>query len=98
MKVDEIIIVVDHFNGKWFELTKDEERLPFEYVYASHWQGIKFFDDIIWDDEDYDVEYKNNEALEGFFDTDPEPEYETIYECIERRVNAFTDLIRNFKL
>jgi hypothetical protein len=79
--------VVDFLNEEWYDQTKDDECLPFELIYFTHCMGIKFMDQLMWDDQDYDREY-----------IDDNDTYEPILTCVIRRTNKFLTLLRGFSL
>lgn len=89
------IEAVDELNRLYYDFTKDEERLPFTFVYASYWMGIKYFDDVVWDDTDNDVNTKEIEDADGNHIGE---ERESILDCVTRRVKDIHKIIRKFKI
>ena len=86
---------VEVLNTLYYEQTKDEERLPFSFVYTNFWKGIKYFDETVWDDCDYDTDTKDILDKE---DNYIGQEVESIYDCVKRRVLEIHKITRKFKL
>lgn len=97
-KQAEAIACVEELNDLYYEQTKDEERMPFEFIYTNYWMGIKYFDETVWDDQDNDVDQINIDPYQEFDDPDPDPIYEPILDCVKRRVKKIHEITREFKL
>lgn len=88
-QIKEAIDVVDTLNDLWYEQTKDENTLPFTLVYATGWKGIKFMDEVVWDDQDNDCDY---------IDRSEDCELkESILTCTKRRTEEFLKMFKKFK-
>jgi hypothetical protein len=86
--IEEAKLVVDVLNDEWYEKTQDETKLPFAFIYASHWMGIEFLEQAIWDNQDYDRNLTNGD--------EDDDEYESIMSCVRRRVTELQELIAKF--
>lgn len=91
----EAIEAVDSLNVDYYDATQDEERLPFDFVYATYWYGIKYFDETVWDDGDYGVDTKDIEDADGNCIGE---EREPILDCVTRRVRLIQEITGRFKL
>jgi hypothetical protein len=92
--VEKAIDAVDELNSLYYDCTKDEERLPFSFVYASYWMGIKYNDEVVWDDCDMAV---NSTEITDEVGNYIGEDYETILDCITCRVKDIHKIVRKFK-
>lgn len=88
-KICEAMSVVSKFNDRYYHKTQDDTRLPFEFVYCDMWMGIKYNDEIVWDNQDYDV---------NSYEIDDEEFQDTIEECVINRVIEIQNIFAKFKI
>lgn len=81
------IRTVDELNELYFQQTKDDTQTPFVFIYASDYMGIKFFEEMVWDNQDNNVKY-----FDGIY------REETIKECVIRNVKEFQKKIKKVNL
>lgn len=91
----EAIKVVDDLNYLYFDLTKDEECVPFKFIYTPYWMGIEYGDTVVWDDQDNDV------SSEEIFDEDDNwvrTETQSIIDKVQLEVLAIHSKLLKFKM
>jgi hypothetical protein len=92
-QIKEACEVVDELNSLYFDQTEDENNVPFDFVYSTYWMGIKMFDVLLWDSEDYGAERIDNEDEEG-----DDEMYESLYSCVMRRATELSVKMHKFTL
>jgi hypothetical protein len=88
-QINEATACVDELNNLYYDQTLDEEKVPFDFLYATHYMCIKYNDEIIWDNQDMPADYADPE------DDDCDVR-EPILDCVRKRVRHIHEIIRKF--
>lgn len=88
-RICEAMATVSFMNSRFYDKTHDDTRLPFEFVYADYWMGIKYNNEIVWDNQDWDV---------NSYEIDGEEVEDSIQECVINRVAEIICVFSKFKL
>lgn len=86
-EIKECMDVVDILNNEFYDKTKNEEVLPFAFLYATHFYGITYFQDsnFVWSSEDDTRKYVYNE------ETREDEFQEPLIDAVRRTVEEYNN-------
>jgi hypothetical protein len=86
-EIKDCMDVVDILNNEFYDKTKNEELLPFAFLYATHFYGITYFQDsnFVWSSEDDTRICRYNE------ETGEDEDYEPLIDAVRRSVEEYNN-------